>query len=132
MTSPVYRGPALLLTDGLEIQVQAELTGNVPEVGLPGWTGMLESSDTRFSAGSVRFGRLRLPDGWEGGFAVMRRLLGVSTVWVRGNDVEASPADWPNATPGAGPGARSGAAPDAAPGVGGVGPDAAPERPASG
>src|SRR6478752_1722524 len=67
MTSPVYRGPALLLTDGLEIQVQAELTGNVPEVGLPGWTGMLESSDTRFSAGSVRFGRLRLPDGWEGG-----------------------------------------------------------------
>ncbi|BAJ26032.1 hypothetical protein KSE_01810 [Kitasatospora setae KM-6054] len=94
----MYRGPALLLADGLEIPVQAELTGNVPEVGLPGWTGMLESGDTRFSAGAVRFGRLRLPDGWEGGFAVMRRLLGVSTVWVRGNDVEASPADWPDAT----------------------------------
>lgn len=95
MSSPVYRGPALLLADGLEIPVDAELTGDVPELGLPSWIGMLESGDTRFSAGTVRSGRLRLPGGWEGGFAVIRRLLGVSTVWVRGNDVEASPADWP-------------------------------------
>ncbi|MFJ1756375.1 hypothetical protein [Kitasatospora sp. NPDC088134] len=96
---PVYRGPALLLVEGLQIPVQAELTGDVPELGLPGWTGVLESGDTRFSAGTVRSGRLRLPGGWEGGFAVIRRLLGVSTVWVRGNDLEASPADWPDSCP---------------------------------
>jgi len=126
MTSPVYRGPALLLADGLETPVQAELTGNVPEMGLPGWTGVLESGDTRFSAGSIRSGRLRLPDGWEGGFAVMRRLLGVSTVWVRGNDVEASPADWPDAAP---------EQPDAArarPGGARTGPGGVGRRPATG
>ncbi|MFJ5234407.1 hypothetical protein ACIQBJ_31450 [Kitasatospora sp. NPDC088391] len=97
--TPVYRGPALLLAEGLRIPVQVELTGDVPELGLPGWTGMLESGDTRFSAGTVRSGRLLLPGGWEGGFAVIRRLLGVSTVWVRGNDLEASPADWPDSRP---------------------------------
>ncbi|MEU2631617.1 MULTISPECIES: hypothetical protein [Kitasatospora] len=95
MSSPVYRGPALLLADDREIPVEAELTGSVPSIGLPSWTGTLQAGDARLASGVIRRGRLRLPGGWEGGFAVMRRVLGVSIVWVRGNDQEASPADWP-------------------------------------
>lgn len=95
MSSPVYLGPAVLLLDGREIQVEAELTGDVPSLGLPSWTGALHLRDARLATGMPRRGRLRLPGGWEGGFAVMRTVLGISTVWVRGNDLEASPADWP-------------------------------------
>ncbi|WP_431683666.1 hypothetical protein [Kitasatospora sp. KL5] len=95
MSSPVYRGPAVLLADGREIRVEAELTGSVPRYGLPGWTGELRTADTGLTSGAVRRGRLRLPSGWEGGFAVIRTVLGASSVWVRGNDLEASPADWP-------------------------------------
>ncbi|MEV8098032.1 hypothetical protein [Kitasatospora sp. NPDC085879] len=95
MSSPVYRGPALLLADGREIRVEAELTGDLPRYGLPSWTGTLQGRDPQLSSGAIRRGRLRLPSGWEGGFAVIRTVLGVSTVWVRGNDQEASPAEWP-------------------------------------
>ncbi|MGW6915354.1 hypothetical protein ACWGB8_16285 [Kitasatospora sp. NPDC054939] len=95
MGSPEYLGPALVLAEDREIQVDAELVGDVPSLGLPSWTGALHLKDARQVGGLPRVGRLRLPGGWEGGFAVMRTVLGVSTVWVRGNDLEASPADWP-------------------------------------
>ncbi|MFG2825430.1 hypothetical protein ACGFX4_39145 [Kitasatospora sp. NPDC048365] len=95
MSSPVYLGPATILASGQEFPVEVELTGDVPVVGLPSWTGALYTADARFATATLRRGRLRLPGGWEGGFAVMRTILGVSTVWVRGNDLEASPADWP-------------------------------------
>ena len=86
MSTPVYRGPALLLADGLEIPVQVELTGNVPELGLPGWTGVLESGDTRFSSGTVRSGRLRLPGGLPPPAGPRGR---------RRHEIQARPAAWP-------------------------------------
>ncbi|MGW4649459.1 hypothetical protein [Kitasatospora sp. NPDC004289] len=93
--SPEYRGPAVVLADGREIPVRAELTGNLPQLGLPSWTGELRMAGAEGVGEAVRTGRLRLPGGWEGGFAVIRRIFGVSAVWVRGNDPEVSPADWP-------------------------------------
>jgi hypothetical protein len=95
MTSPEYRGPATLLAEGQEIGVRVELSGDVPDYGLASWTGTVEPVDPRAAVGAIRRGRLRLPGGWEGGFAVMRTVLGSSTIWVRGNDPEASPAGWP-------------------------------------
>ncbi|MFJ9517950.1 hypothetical protein ACIRPK_06740 [Kitasatospora sp. NPDC101801] len=96
MDSPAYRGAAALLVDGREIEVEAELLGDVPRIGLPGWTGVVHTTDVGLTRGEIRTGRIRLPGGWEGGFAVIRTVLGMSTVWVRGNDQEASPVHWPH------------------------------------